>query len=172
MLLLRVCALLAATVFLGTAAQAASPISLVPAGSMTAAPVVPSGLKCGVVDGKLVCGQTKGGKKDKDDEKHKDGDHKKEKKKGKKDSGLTECTIQGPNSGGGCKGGFKRVCEKLKSGKKCCGCVPDETAKAPEEKLEDHPCFNHCAGTCGGPTKEARDACILDCLQTTSCRKN
>ena len=34
------------------------------------------------------------------------------------------------NSGGGCKGGFKYVCEKLKSGKKCCGCVADKNAKA------------------------------------------
>jgi hypothetical protein len=25
--------------------------------------------------------------------------------------------------GGGCKGGFKWVCEKMKSGNKCCGCV-------------------------------------------------
>jgi hypothetical protein len=39
------------------------------------------------------------------------------------DAGLTECTIQQSGSGGGCKGGFKWVCEKMKSGNKCCGCV-------------------------------------------------
>ncbi len=32
-----------------------------------------------------------------------------------------------------CKTGFNRVCETLKSGKKCCGCVPDKNAK-PENK--------------------------------------
>jgi hypothetical protein len=49
------------------------------------------------------------------------------------ETGLSECTIQGENSGGGCKTGFNRVCETLKSGKKCCGCVPDKNAK-PENK--------------------------------------
>jgi hypothetical protein len=45
------------------------------------------------------------------------------------DSGLTECTIVQPGGGGGCKGGFKYVCEKMKSGNKCCGCVADKNAK-------------------------------------------
>jgi hypothetical protein len=50
------------------------------------------------------------------------------------DTGLSECTIQGPNSGGGCKGGFKYVCEKLKSGKKCCGCVVDKNAEPAKQE--------------------------------------
>jgi hypothetical protein len=37
--------------------------------------------------------------------KHKDGQC-------QNDSGLTECTIQEPGSGGGCKAGLKWVCEK------------------------------------------------------------
>ena len=45
------------------------------------------------------------------------------------DSGLTECTIQGAGGGGGCKTGFNYKCEKMKSGKKCCGCVADKNAK-------------------------------------------
>jgi hypothetical protein len=44
--------------------------------------------------------------------------------------GLTECTIEQSGSGGGCKAGFKRVCEKMKSGDKCCGCVPDKGTSA------------------------------------------
>jgi hypothetical protein len=43
------------------------------------------------------------------------------------DTGLTECTIVQPGGGGGCKTGFKYVCEKLKSGNKCCGCVADQS---------------------------------------------
>lgn len=84
---------------------------------------------------------------------------------------LTECTIQQPGGGGGCKGGFKRVCEKMKSGKKCCGCVPDESAQTPAgERIEDHPCFTYCSTTkCGGATKEVRDACVLGCLASTNC---
>ena len=91
--------------------------------------------------------------------------------KGKNDKPeLTECTIQGPNSGGGCKSGFTRVCEKMKSGKKCCGCVADKTAPAPaEEKLEDSPCFTHCSTKCGG-SGDAQKSCLIECLQTTSCR--
>ncbi len=55
----------------------------------------------------------------------------KKKKKNEDDgAGLTECTIQQPGSGGGCKAGFKRVCEKMKSGNKCCGCVPDKATSA------------------------------------------
>jgi hypothetical protein len=54
-------------------------------------------------------------------------DKKSKKKKhndgGDQTSGLTECTIQSSGGGGGCKTGFKYVCEKMKSGNKCCGCV-------------------------------------------------
>ena len=55
---------------------------------------------------------------------------KKNKKHGDDGAGLSECTIQQPGSGGGCKAGFKRVCEKMKSGDKCCGCVPDKGTSA------------------------------------------
>jgi hypothetical protein len=43
---------------------------------------------------------------------------------------LTECTIVQPGGGGGCKTGFKYVCEKMKSGNKCCGCVADKGSQA------------------------------------------
>ena len=73
---------------------------------------------------------------DDDDNDHHGNDdhHNKKKKNTNDDTGLSECTIQGPSSGGGCKGGFKRVCEKLKSGKKCCGCVVDKNAPKAEPK--------------------------------------
>jgi hypothetical protein len=54
--------------------------------------------------------------------KHKDG-------QSQNDSGLTDCTIVSPGGGGGCKTGFKYVCEKMKSGNKCCGCVADKHAQ-------------------------------------------
>ena len=50
-------------------------------------------------------------------------DKKSKKKNHDKESGLSECTIVGAGGGGGCKSGFNWKCEKLKSGKKCCGCV-------------------------------------------------
>jgi len=108
----------------------------------------------------------------------KDDDRGKEKGKGKgkndkkkDDAELTECTILQPGGGGGCKTGLKWVCEKLKSGKKCCGCVPDKSAQTPAgERMEDHPCFVHCSSTkCGGVSNEGRDACVLGCLQSTNC---
>lgn len=70
--------------------------------------------------------------KNHDDDDDDDNHHGKGKKKNTDGdtSDLSECTIQGPNSGGGCKGGFKYVCEKMKSGKKCCGCVADKNAKS------------------------------------------
>jgi hypothetical protein len=85
-----------------------------------------AGLRCGLVNGQVVCGDKKNSNKHHDDD---DGHDKGKKKKTDDDdaSGLTECTIQGTNSGGGCKSGFKYVCEKMKSGKKCCGCVPDKS---------------------------------------------
>jgi hypothetical protein len=54
---------------------------------------------------------------------------KKSKKKHDQESGLTECTIVGAGGGGGCKNG-KWTCEKLSSGKKCCGCVPAKGTEA------------------------------------------
>jgi hypothetical protein len=93
--------------------------------------VLEAGFGCKMQQGKLVCG--KGQKKDDDDHDDDDDDDDKPKKqKQGVDAGLTECTIQQPG-GGGCKSGLKRVCEKLKSGKKCSGCVPDPNAK-PENK--------------------------------------
>jgi hypothetical protein len=95
------------------------------------------GFGCNFINGKLVCGKSEssGDADDEDNHKHmqddEDDNHKH--KKNAKDTGdeLTECTIQQPGGGGGCTTGFKRVCQKLKSGKKCCGCVPDKNAQAP-----------------------------------------
>ncbi|MGI8724132.1 MAG: hypothetical protein ACR2J1_01955 [Methyloceanibacter sp.] len=88
--------------------------------------------KCGLVNGKLVCGKKQGGHNKNDDDDDDDDDRGKGKKKKDAQSELSECTIQEPGGGGGCKTGFKRVCEKMKSGKKCCGCVPDRDA-APKD---------------------------------------
>lgn len=94
-------------------------------------------------------------------------------KKDKDNAALTECTIQQPGGGGGCVAGFMQVCEKLKNGKKCCGCVPDKHTQAPAaEKIEDNPCFGFCSNQCGGATQEARDKCVLNCVQSTSCTKH
>jgi hypothetical protein len=91
---------------------------------------IQAGLKCGLVNGHIECGDSGG--KHHDDADDDDDHHHKKKKNTDDDNVLSECTIQGENSGGGCKGGFKRVCEKLKSGKKCCGCVVDKNAKPAE----------------------------------------
>ena len=50
--------------------------------------------------------------------------------KNKDSDALTQCTIESSGGGGGCVSGLKRVCQKLKNGDKCCGCVPDKNAKA------------------------------------------
>jgi hypothetical protein len=63
-----------------------------------------------------------------------DADHHK-KKNNDNGAALTECTIQS-SGGGGCKGGFKRVCQKLKNGDKCCGCVPDKNAKTQQPQAK------------------------------------
>lgn len=77
-------------------------------------------LKCVLVNGQPVCTDKSGNNQN---------DNKEKKKKKKDDAeALTECTIQQGSGGGGCGAGLKRVCEKLKSGKKCCGCVPDKSA--------------------------------------------
>ena len=55
--------------------------------------------------------------------------NKKHSGQGQNDSGLTNCTIVQPGGGGGCKAGLKWVCEKMKSGNKCCGCVADKNVK-------------------------------------------
>ncbi len=84
------------------------------------------------MNGHLECGDANGGGKhnhDDDDDHHGDNDNHHKKKNSDDDTGLENCTIQSSNSGGGCKSGFKYVCEKMKSNKKCCGCVVDKNAK-------------------------------------------
>ena len=96
---------------------------------------------------------------DDDDQGNNEDHHHGKNKKNNDDTGLSECTIQGSNSGGSCKGGFKYVCEKLKSGKKCCGCVVDKNAPAPQGCSK-----NECAASCTDPAHAK--ACFHDCLQT------
>ena len=64
---------------------------------------------------------------DDDDNNNDDNHHGKGKKNNDGDAGLSECTIIQPGGGGGCKTGLKWVCEKMKSGNKCCGCVADKS---------------------------------------------
>ena len=45
------------------------------------------------------------------------------------DSALSDCTIQESGASGGCTAPSKWVCEKMNSGKQCCGCVADPNAK-------------------------------------------
>ena len=95
------------------------------------------GFGCNFINGKLVCGKSESSDDADDEDNHKhmqddeDDNHEHKKKAKDTDSELTECTIQQGPGGGGCVKGFKHVCEKLKSGKKCCGCVPDKNAQAP-----------------------------------------
>ncbi len=70
--------------------------------------------KCVVKNNKLVC-DIPGGKKHQEK------------------SGLETCTIQSKKGGGGCTAPLKFVCETMKSGKKCCGCVMDKHAKKKDE---------------------------------------
>src|SRR5262249_16599240 len=96
---------------------------------------------------------------DEDNHKHMQGDgddnHKHKKSAKDTDSELTECTIQqGP--GGGCEKGFKHVCQKLKSGKKCCGCVADKNDQAPAPAPAEGPkpvdfCWTVMFGNVVGP---------------------
>jgi len=51
--------------------------------------------------------------------------HKKHKDNGDE---LTQCTIQSSTSGIACAAPLKRVCQKMKNGQKCCGCVGDKNA--------------------------------------------
>jgi hypothetical protein len=76
------------------------------------------------------------------------------------ESGLAECTIQGAG-GGGCKVGFKQVCEKLKSGKKCCRCVPDKNAKAPSAEKG--------SSSASEPPEEVKVQCKEEQSQTQCC---
>ena len=95
--------------------------------------VILAGFGCNLVNGQLVCGKSgknKNSDKDNDDEADEHENSKKHKKHQDADTdsdeGLTQCSIQESSGGGGCVVGFKHVCEKLKNGKKCCGCVPDQ----------------------------------------------
>ena len=76
--------------------------------------------------------------------------HKKNQNEGSEDdSGLSECTIQQQGGGGGCTVGFKRVCEKMKSGEKCCGCVVDKSAKGKTQTTPTTTPSNSTSGTQG-----------------------
>ncbi len=112
------------------------------------------GLKCGLVNGRIECGDTNGGGKhhhnDDDDDQNGDNDDHHKKKNSDDSSGLETCTIQQPGGGGGCKSGFKRVCEKLKSNKKCCGCVPDKNAKTDPGNAKTDPGTNPNYSCCDG----------------------
>jgi hypothetical protein len=106
--------------------------------SVARAPAIElAGFGCNFENGKLICGKSDNGDDADDDGNHKhmqgDDDDNHKHKKNAKDSGdeLTDCTIQQGPGGGGCTKGFKHVCQKMKSGKKCCGCVPDKNAQAP-----------------------------------------
>ena len=92
-----------------------------------------AGLKCGLVNGELKCGNSNSSGKHHDDnddqQENNDEHHHKKKKNTDDDFGLEHCTIQSSKGGGGCVAPLKYVCEKLKSGKKCCGCVVDKNAK-------------------------------------------
>jgi hypothetical protein len=94
-----------------------------------------------------------------------DADHHK-KNKDNDSAALTECTIQS-SGGGGCKGGFKRVCQKLKNGDKCCGCVPDKNAKTqqPPAKTRKTSCDTIAlihGDTDVGAKEAAKNACITN----------
>ena len=124
-LLSLLAAVLGAFLFVNVDGVAASSLTATSLGGMPLASghVLQVKFDCNLVGGKLVCGRKKGG----DDDKVKDDDD--DDNDDANDTGLTECKIQQPGSGGGCGTGFKQVCEKMKSGKKCCDCVPDPNAE-------------------------------------------
>jgi hypothetical protein len=65
---------------------------------------------------------------------HADADHHKKKNKDN-DAQLEQCTIV--KSGGmGCVAPQKLVCQKMKNGQKCCGCVGDKPAPRPMDYYE------------------------------------
>lgn len=68
---------------------------------------------------------------------------------------LSECTIIQPGGGGGCTAPLKWVCEKMKGGKKCCGCVGDKNA-APAKKADDKPQLLVFACTASVQTSDGR----------------
>jgi hypothetical protein len=78
---------------------------------------------------------------DDDDNDNDDDHHQGNKKHNDEDSGLESCTIQSSKGGGGCVAPLKYVCEKLKNGKKCCGCVGDKNAKTqtPQTQTQQPP---------------------------------
>jgi hypothetical protein len=90
--------------------------------------------------------------KDKKPKKKKHGDDQSE-----NDTGLTDCTIVNPGGGGGCKTGFNYVCEKLKSGKKCCGCVADNNTKSPKKDTTFHDRYQHGGADVNEPEKGTTD---------------
>jgi hypothetical protein len=40
--------------------------------------------------------------------------------------------------------------------------------RPPSDKIEDQPCYAHCASICGGPTEQARRQCVVGCLESTA----
>ena len=62
---------------------------------------VQAGLKCGLVNGQVVCGNSSG--KHRDDQQENDDDHHGKKKNNDDDAGLSECTIQGAGGGAGAR---------------------------------------------------------------------
>jgi hypothetical protein len=60
------------------------------------------------------------------------------------DNGLEQCTIVSKGGGMGCVAPQKLVCQKMKNGQKCCGCVGDKptpttTKTTPQHKSECAP---------------------------------
>jgi hypothetical protein len=150
-------ALLSAAVLSMGGAQASPLLAPDSSAFVSDGPIVQAGFKCDLVGGKLVCGKAEGNKSDDDDDDH-HGKHSKDKKTG---SGLSECTIQQPGSGGGCKNG-KWVCEKLKSGKKCCGCVSDPNSKPDPKPAEaPNPAAERVCCTANHPSGDPQKFCGL-----------
>jgi hypothetical protein len=92
--------------------------------------------QCVTIAGQRICIETSKRGDDDDDrpkKKKKQKDRDEEDTKQDDTSELTECTVLGPQGGGGCKTGLKWVCEPLKGGRRCCGCVPDKAAPAPAQ---------------------------------------
>ena len=57
-------------------------------------------------------------------------------------------------------------CKKEKKGDKKEDTQPSTPPQPSGEKIEDNPCYVYCSNKCGGPN---HDACVLDCVQRTSC---
>lgn len=38
----------------------------------------------------------------------------------------------------------------------------------PSDRIEDQPCYAHCASICSGPNEEAHRQCVIGCLEATA----